>query len=168
LLARQGENQSALGLAIALQRAILVVRRFTWLGSATRTQAPRMPAVRRDWPRRHRSTASAVGRLRHGLRVSSVIRFRYCRSAHGYLTRLLSTMRAGWLRANVLPPVLRWETNMATTSAPSPIALGCPTCFRCSTRMLLTRIFPDRPGYNRHSYECPRCEYAPTEIVKLK
>jgi hypothetical protein len=34
--------------------------------------------------------------------------------------------------------------------------------------MLLARIFPDRPGYNRRTYECPRCEYDLTEIVKLK
>jgi hypothetical protein len=25
--------------------------------------------------------------------------------------------------------------------------------------MLLARIFPDQPGYNRRTYECPRCEY---------
>jgi hypothetical protein len=34
--------------------------------------------------------------------------------------------------------------------------------------MLLARIFPDQPGYNRRTYECPRCEYDLTEIVKLK
>jgi hypothetical protein len=57
---------------------------------------------------------------------------------------------------------------MATTSAPLTIVLGCPARPRCGTRMLLARIFPDRPGYNRRTYECPRCEYDLTEIVKLK
>jgi transposase-like protein len=57
---------------------------------------------------------------------------------------------------------------MATTSAPLTIAMGCPICPRCGTRMLLARIFPDRPGYNRRTYECPRCEYDLTEIVRLK
>lgn len=68
----------------------------------------------------------------------------------------------------MLPLVVRWETNMATTSAPLTIALGCPTCPQCGKRVLLARIIPDRPGYNRRSYECPRREYDLTEIVKLK
>jgi hypothetical protein len=34
--------------------------------------------------------------------------------------------------------------------------------------MTLARIFPDTPGYNRRIYECPRCEFDLTEIVKLK
>ena len=57
---------------------------------------------------------------------------------------------------------------MATTSAPLTIALGSPICPRCGTRMLLARILPDRPGYDQRTYECPRCEYDLTEIVKLK
>jgi hypothetical protein len=57
---------------------------------------------------------------------------------------------------------------MATTSVPPSAALGCPICPRCGTRMLLARIFPDRPGYDRRTYECPRCEYDVIEVVKLK
>ena len=36
------------------------------------------------------------------------------------------------------------------------------------TRMLLIRIFPDRPGYDQRTYECPRCEHEVTKIMKFK
>jgi hypothetical protein len=34
--------------------------------------------------------------------------------------------------------------------------------------MLLVLIFPDRPGYDRRTYECPRCEHEVTEIMEFK
>jgi ribosomal protein S27AE len=53
------------------------------------------------------------------------------------------------------------------TSTPPP-ALTRPPCPRCGTRMFLTRIFPDSPGYAQHTYECPRCEYEITEVIQYK
>jgi transcription elongation factor Elf1 len=33
--------------------------------------------------------------------------------------------------------------------------------------MALVRIFPDKPGHDQRTYECPRCEHEITEIVEL-
>ena len=46
--------------------------------------------------------------------------------------------------------------------------IACPSCPKCDTRMLLIRIFPDRPGYDQRTYECPRCEHEVTEIMEFK
>jgi DNA-directed RNA polymerase subunit RPC12/RpoP len=40
-----------------------------------------------------------------------------------------------------------------------------PSCPRCGTRMSLIRIFPDKPGYEQRSYECPRCWHEVAEVV---
>jgi hypothetical protein len=37
----------------------------------------------------------------------------------------------------------------------TPRVIARPACPRCGTRMLLIRIFPDRPGYDQRIYECP-------------
>jgi hypothetical protein len=34
--------------------------------------------------------------------------------------------------------------------------------------MSLVRIFPDKPGYDQRTYECPRCEHEVTEIVRFQ
>jgi len=47
----------------------------------------------------------------------------------------------------------------------SPLVISCPSCPKCGTRMLLIRIFPDRPGYDQRTYECPRCEHAINAVV---
>ena len=46
--------------------------------------------------------------------------------------------------------------------------IACPSCPKCGTRMLLIRIFPDRPGYDQRTYDCPRCEHEVTEIMEFK
>ena len=35
-------------------------------------------------------------------------------------------------------------------------------------RDLLVHIFPDRPGHDQRTYECPRCEHEVTEIFQLE
>jgi hypothetical protein len=45
----------------------------------------------------------------------------------------------------------------AQTEIALPV-LDSPFCTQCATRMFLVRIFPDRPGYDTRTYECPRCE----------
>ena len=42
-----------------------------------------------------------------------------------------------------------------------------PACPTCGGRMLLVRIFPDEPGRDQHTYECPRCADEITEIVQF-
>jgi len=50
----------------------------------------------------------------------------------------------------------------------SPHIIACPSCPKCGTRMLLIRIFPDRPGYDQRIYECPHCEHEVTESVEFE
>jgi transposase len=58
---------------------------------------------------------------------------------------------------------------MATIIAnPPSVAIVRPTCSRCGGRMWLVRIFPDKPGYDQRTYECPRCDYEITEVVQVK
>jgi len=58
---------------------------------------------------------------------------------------------------------------MATIIANPPrVAIVRPKCSRCGTRMSLVRIFPDKPGYDQRTYECPRCEHEVTEIVRFQ
>ena len=42
-----------------------------------------------------------------------------------------------------------------------------PACSTCGSRVLLVRVFPDKPGYDLHTYECPRCADETTEIVEF-
>jgi DNA-directed RNA polymerase subunit RPC12/RpoP len=57
---------------------------------------------------------------------------------------------------------------MAAEAIYSPVMIASPSCPKCGTRMLLLLIFPDRPGYDQRTYECPRCEHEVTEIMKFK
>jgi endogenous inhibitor of DNA gyrase (YacG/DUF329 family) len=58
---------------------------------------------------------------------------------------------------------------MATIMANPPrIIIIRPSCPTCGTRMSLVRIFPDKPGYDQRTFECPRCEHEVTEIVRFK
>ena len=49
-----------------------------------------------------------------------------------------------------------------------PTVLTGPRCPKCGTRMILICIFPDRPGQDRHTYECPRCQHEVTEIIQFR
>ena len=57
---------------------------------------------------------------------------------------------------------------MATSTKIPPTLLACPACPKCGARMVLVRIFPDRPNPDQRTYECPRCEHEVTEIVQLR
>jgi hypothetical protein len=43
-----------------------------------------------------------------------------------------------------------------------------PSCPKCGTQMWLATIEPDRPGHDRRTFECPRCQVEKVEIVKFK
>ena len=56
---------------------------------------------------------------------------------------------------------------------------GCRLCYSAKAYCLsdlpqvrrsngACRIFPDRPGYDQRTYECPKCEYELTELVRFK
>ncbi len=55
---------------------------------------------------------------------------------------------------------------MVMDSGFSPAVIACPSCPKCGTRMMLVRIFADRPGYDERTYECPRCEHEITEVIE--
>ena len=56
--------------------------------------------------------------------------------------------------------------SMATMTGKPPGVFMRPACPTCGSRMLLVRIFPDKPGHHQHTYECPRCADEITEIVQ--
>ena len=56
---------------------------------------------------------------------------------------------------------------MTTVTCKPPAFLLLPACPTCGSRMVLVRVFPDKPGYDQHTYECPRCADEFTEIVQF-
>ena len=40
-----------------------------------------------------------------------------------------------------------------------------PCCALCDADMWLTCIEPDKPGHDRRTFECPRCQYVTVEVV---
>ena len=56
--------------------------------------------------------------------------------------------------------------SMATIIGKPPAVFGRPACPTCGTRMLLVRIFPDKPGHDQRTFECPRCADEITEVVQ--
>jgi len=34
--------------------------------------------------------------------------------------------------------------------------------------MLLARIEPEKPGHEKHTFECPKCEHSQSSVVKIK
>ena len=42
-----------------------------------------------------------------------------------------------------------------------------PECSDCSMRMTLARIEPDKPDHEVHTFECLRCGYELSEVVKF-
>jgi DNA-directed RNA polymerase subunit RPC12/RpoP len=56
--------------------------------------------------------------------------------------------------------------SMATITDKPPAVFVRPACPTCGSRMLLVRIFPDRPGQDQHTYACSRCADEITEIVR--
>jgi hypothetical protein len=50
-----------------------------------------------------------------------------------------------------------------------PQPLNQPPCPKCAAGMWLARIEPtDKPDYDLRTFECPRCEYSETMMVKYK
>lgn len=56
---------------------------------------------------------------------------------------------------------------MATQALPAPMVFAMPKCPRCGSQMSLVHIFPHGQGQDQRTYECLRCEYEISEIVKF-
>jgi uncharacterized metal-binding protein (TIGR02443 family) len=40
-------------------------------------------------------------------------------------------------------------------------------CPKCSTPMTLTRIDPDKPGFDIRTFECSKCGYTQSKVFKI-
>jgi DNA-directed RNA polymerase subunit M/transcription elongation factor TFIIS len=40
-----------------------------------------------------------------------------------------------------------------------------PSCFKCGTMMVLTRIEPHGTGYDARTFECPSCDHSEEAVV---
>jgi hypothetical protein len=55
-----------------------------------------------------------------------------------------------------------------TQIIPQPKMIIRPWCESCDAQMWLVSIEPDKPDYDRRTFECPRCQHEMVEIVKYK
>jgi uncharacterized Zn finger protein len=53
-------------------------------------------------------------------------------------------------------------------AAPERVAIELPRCPNCGGQMMLTRIEPERPGYDRRLFECKECGHSETTIVQFR
>jgi ribosomal protein S27AE len=42
-----------------------------------------------------------------------------------------------------------------------------PECPKCAAQMYLARIDPDEPGFDRRTFECPRCQHVEIAVVRF-
>ena len=43
-----------------------------------------------------------------------------------------------------------------------------PKCTKCGTPMWIARIEPDKPGFDKRTFECPACDHSETIIVEYR
>jgi predicted RNA-binding Zn-ribbon protein involved in translation (DUF1610 family) len=55
--------------------------------------------------------------------------------------------------ANPIPPIPAFT-----------LRLNCP---KCSTQMVLTRSEPEKPGFDRLTFDCPRCGHTDSRAFKI-
>jgi transposase-like protein len=53
-------------------------------------------------------------------------------------------------------------------SIPLKFDIPGPNCPKCGLPMWLARIEPDKPDYDRRTFECPECDHSLTEVVKYR
>jgi hypothetical protein len=44
------------------------------------------------------------------------------------------------------------------------LRLACP---KCSTPMVLTQLSPDKPGFDRRIFDCPKCGQQEIKVFKI-
>ena len=52
-------------------------------------------------------------------------------------------------------------------ATPHSDSIERPVCPKCGTAMLLFGIEDERPGYELHSFECPKCQNIETRTWKI-
>jgi hypothetical protein len=58
--------------------------------------------------------------------------------------------------------------NFHQIAKPEFAKIDLPVCPKCRSLMLLTRIEPDRPGYDQRTFECGQCNNEITWIIKFR
>ncbi len=53
-------------------------------------------------------------------------------------------------------------------ATPHSDSIKRPLCSKCGTATLLFGIEVERPGYELHSFECPKCQNIETRIWKIE
>jgi ribosomal protein S27E len=54
---------------------------------------------------------------------------------------------------------------MAAHVAIPPETIARPKCLVCGAQMWLARVYPEKPGCDQRTFECPDCKHEATEIV---
>jgi hypothetical protein len=52
-------------------------------------------------------------------------------------------------------------------ATPHSAAIKRPACPKCGTKMWLFGIEPEKPGFELHSFDCPKCHHIETAIGKI-
>lgn len=55
------------------------------------------------------------------------------------------------------------QRNFAVDQSPT---IERPFCAGCDIPMWLARVQPNKPGYDKHTFECPVCHHETVVIVK--
>ena len=50
---------------------------------------------------------------------------------------------------------------------PQSDAIKRPDCSECGTLSRLFGIEPEKPGYELHTFHCPKCNYVQTAVAKI-
>ena len=50
---------------------------------------------------------------------------------------------------------------------PHSDAIKRSKCFRCGTGMNFFCIEPEKPGFELHTFVCPKCEHTTTAVAKI-
>jgi transposase-like protein len=65
-----------------------------------------------------------------------------------------------------LVPIFPKGGTMRHTYVAQGVVVIRPQCPACGHQMWITRIEPDKPDYDKRTFECPECKNELTEIVK--
>jgi len=49
-------------------------------------------------------------------------------------------------------------------ATPHSNAIGRPLCSKCRTQTRLIGIEPEKPGFELHTFECPKCHHFETSV----
>ena len=55
-----------------------------------------------------------------------------------------------------------------TPATPYSDLIKRPPCPQCGKAMLLARIEPEKPDYDRRTFQCAECGHSLSEVVKYK